>query len=63
MDISFGRSLDAYQESANPEYAFGYLAQRLAETESADPLLAGMATAHVSRVPGSPDGYFYRGRA
>ena len=62
LSIAYGDPLKAYQDSAEPEYAFGYLAQRLSEFEIPDTLLA-LASAHVSRVPTSPEGYFYSGRA
>ncbi|HKM54094.1 MAG TPA: tetratricopeptide repeat protein, partial [Isosphaeraceae bacterium] len=62
LQLEAGHSLDAYQDSVEPEYAFTYLAQKLSEAESADQLLT-LATSHVNRVPTSPEGFFYRGRA
>ncbi|MGA2701594.1 MAG: tetratricopeptide repeat protein [Isosphaeraceae bacterium] len=60
--LQAGRSLDAYHDSAEPEYAFTYLARQLSEAESADTLLA-LSQAHLKRVPACPDAYFYEGRA
>jgi len=60
--LEAGRSLGAYQESAEPEHAFTYLASKLSEAQNADALLP-LAQAHLKRMPASPDGFFYEGRA
>jgi len=62
LQLEAGHSLEAYQDSAEPEYDFTYLAHHLSEGESADQLLA-LSESHLKRVPTSAEGFFYRGRA
>jgi tetratricopeptide (TPR) repeat protein len=60
--VAAGQALEAYRASGEPEHAFTHMAARLTEVQQADTLLA-LANAHVDRLPTSPDGYFYVGRA
>jgi hypothetical protein len=62
IQLGAGRAVEAYENSNEPEYAFSYLARRLTEDQNIEPLLA-LSRAFAKRSPGSPDGFFYLGRA